>query len=185
MNRHHEGDHAGYRRIRATMALSEILELVTSFEKAAFDFYASLIPRVGAQTRLLVEELAGEERHHYELFRALANHPRLHEQIRDRIETTIEHNGFTAHLTRNELEDSPDDRAILGYALAREKVAMNQYLELAANTAPGPARDLFRFLASEETRHKQELQRLYLQLAYAPPPGDTAPRPGLWPHRIA
>ena len=47
-----------------------------------------------------------------------------------------------------------DDQAVLQYALMREHVAMEQYQSLAETAPDGPIKDLFIFLANEETKHK-------------------------------
>jgi rubrerythrin len=44
---------------------------------------------------------------------------------------------------------------------------MEQYRELAANTAPGPIHDLFEFLAIEETKHKRELEKIYYETVHS------------------
>ena len=45
--------------------------------------------------------------------------------------------------------------------------AMKQYRELADSTEPGPAHDLFEFLANEETEHKRELEKTYYELVHS------------------
>lgn len=169
MSEHHEGHSAGYERIRGKQTLGEILEVATSFEKAAFEFYTALAPRVSKRIRYLVEELAGEEQHHYELFKALSRNPRLEDQIRTEIQTPVEDHKFSDYVHLPELGDNPDDQSILQYAMGREDAAMKQYRELADTTPPGPAQDLFTFLANEETKHKRELEALYYQLVYIKP----------------
>ncbi|MCB1728495.1 MAG: rubrerythrin, partial [Gammaproteobacteria bacterium] len=66
-----------------------------------------------------------------------------------------------------DLGDNPDDQAVLQYALGREHAAMEQYRELAETTAPGPVRELFVFLADEETQHKAELEKLYYEIVHS------------------
>jgi len=44
---------------------------------------------------------------------------------------------------------------------------MKHYRELAEETAPGPIHDLFEFLANEETKHKQELEKTYYETVYS------------------
>jgi rubrerythrin len=65
-----------------------------------------------------------------------------------------------------ELGDLPDDQAILHYAMGREQAAMEQYQSLAADTPPGPVRDLFRFLAAQELEHKGELEKRYYVMTH-------------------
>jgi len=44
---------------------------------------------------------------------------------------------------------------------------MEQYRELAETTDPGPIRDLFAFLADEETQHKAELEKVYYEIVHS------------------
>ncbi|MEI2768879.1 MAG: hypothetical protein V9E86_10455 [Nitrosomonas sp.] len=50
--------------------------------------------------------------------------------------------------------------------MGREHAAMSHYGELAETTPPGPIRDLFKYLASEETKHKLELEKLYYETVH-------------------
>lgn len=163
---HLEGHSEAYGRIRSQKTLAEILEVAITFEKAARDFYRGLIPRVSKNIRYLVEELALEEQEHYDLFKQLAENPELEHQLKDRIQTPVEDHRFADYVRLPDLGPNPDDQAILQYAMGREDAAMKQYRELAQSTAPGPARDLFEFLANEETKHKRELEKTYYETIY-------------------
>jgi hypothetical protein len=66
-----------------------------------------------------------------------------------------------------ELGDRPDDQAVLQYALGREHAAMEQYRELAESSEPGPIRNLFVFLANEETQHKAKLKKVYCEVVHS------------------
>jgi rubrerythrin len=162
-----EGHSEAYKRIRSKKTLQEILEVATSFEKAAHEFYASLVPKVSKNLRYLVEELAQEEQTHFDLFSTLAQHPDIEAQIHDKIQTPVEDRRFSDYIQVPDLGDNPDDQAVLQYAMGREDAAMKQYRELANSTAPGPARDLFEFLANEETEHKRELEKTYYALVHS------------------
>ena len=90
-----EGRSGAYERIRSKKTLQEILEVATSFEKAARDFYADLVPKVSKNLRYLVEELAQEEQQHFDLFSKLANNPGIDAQIHDMIQTPVEDRRFS------------------------------------------------------------------------------------------
>ena len=162
-----EGYSGAYERIRSKKTLKEILEVATSFEKAAHDFYAALVPRVSKNLRYLVEELAVEEQMHFDLFSELAANPDIEAQIHDRIQTPVEDHHFSDYIQLPDLGDNPDDQSVLQYAMGREDAAMKQYRDLANNTEPGPAHDLFEFLANEETEHKRELEKVYYELVHS------------------
>ena len=162
-----EGHSEAYERIRSKKTLQEILEAATSFEKAARDFYASLVPKVSKNLRYLVEELAQEEQTHFDLFSKLALNPDIEAQIHDSIQTPVEDRRFSDYIQLPDLGDKPDDQSVLQYAMGREDAAMKQYRELANSTEPGPAHDLFEYLANEETEHKRELEKIYYALVHS------------------
>jgi rubrerythrin len=160
-----EGSH-GIDRLRNKTTLREILEVASGFEASARDFYTALIPRVSKRIRYLVEELAAEEQAHFDLFSALAQRPDLAEQVRAEIERPASDSRFSDCLHLPDLGEQPDDQAVLQYAMGREHAAMTHYGELACTTPAGPIRDLFQFLASEETKHKLELEKVYYELVH-------------------
>ena len=157
-----EGTH-GIDLLLGKTNLGEILAVATSFEASARDFYTDLIPKVSKRIRYLVEELAAEEEDHHRLFRNLAARNDLAKQIQAEVQRTANDSRFSDCIHLPELGDEPDDQAVLQYALGREHAAMLHYAELAETTPEGPIRDLFRYLASEETRHKLALEKLYYE----------------------
>jgi rubrerythrin len=172
MTQHEEGHSAAYQRIKSKKTLAEILEVATSFEKSAFEFYTGLIPKVSKNLRYLVEELAAEEKRHYDMFTELAENPDIESQVKEKIQTPVEDHRFSDYIHLPDLGDKPDDQAILQYAMGREDAAMKQYQELAASTEPGPIHDLFEFLSYEETEHKRELEKLYYQTVHSGGPSS-------------
>jgi rubrerythrin len=152
--------------LRGMTTLREILEMATLFEATARDFYSGLIPKVSKRIRYLVEELAAEEQGHYDLFHGLAERPDLAQQIETRIRRTAADSRFSDCIHLPELGEQPDDQAVLQYALGREHAAMLHYTELAETTPEGPIRELFRFLAAEETQHKLQLEKLYYETVH-------------------
>lgn len=160
-----EGSH-GIERLREKTSLREILEVATQFEASARDFYTALIPRVSKRIRYLVEDLAAEEQNHFELFGTLAQRMDIAEQIETKIARTASDSKFSDCLHLPDLGENPDDQAVLQYAMGREHAAMNHYGELAETTPDGPIRKLFRYLASEETKHKLELEKLYYEIVH-------------------
>jgi rubrerythrin len=161
-----EGTHA-IDRLRGKTTLREILEVATGFEASARDFYAALIPRVSKRIRYLVEELAAEEQRHYDLFNALARRADIADQVKEEIQRTASDSKFSDCLHLPDLGENPDDQTVLQYAMGREHAAMTHYGELAETAPEGPIRDLFRYLASEETQHKLELEKIYYHTVHS------------------
>lgn len=164
---HGEGTLHGIDRIRSKKTLAEILEVATSFEQSARDFYTALAPKVSKRIRDLVEELAEEEQRHYDLFSELARRSDIADQIRAEVATPASDSRFSDCIHLPDLGEHPDDQAVLQYAMGREHAAMEQYRSLAESVEAGPIRDLFRFLADEETKHKLELEKIYYQVVHS------------------
>ena len=167
MNQHAEGHVSGRDRLRNSTTVAEILETATSFEKTARDFYRDLAPKVSKRIRWLVDELAAEEQRHFDLLTELTARDDLGDQVAARIARPAADHKFSDCIHLPDLGDSPDDQAVLQYALGREHAAMAQYRELSETTEPGPIHDLFRFLADEETQHKAELEKLYYEVVHS------------------
>jgi rubrerythrin len=126
-----------------------------------------LIPKVSKQIRYLVEELAQEEQRHYDLFSDLKSRPDIEQLVEQLVEIPASDKRFSDAIQLPELGEHPDDQAVLQYALGREHAAMEQYESLARNTADGPVKALFRFLANEETLHKNALEKLYYEIVHS------------------
>lgn len=167
MSENVEGHISGKARLRASKTLSEILETAVSFETTARDFYRDLAPRVSKRIRWLVEELAEEEQRHVELFTDLVGRDDLHDQVRERVATPVADPQFSDGIQLPDLGENPDDQTVMQYALGREHAAVEQYRELAETSPEGPIRDLFTFLAVEETQHKAELEKLYYEIVHS------------------
>jgi rubrerythrin len=152
--------------LRNTTSVAEILQVATSFEARARDFYTDLIPKVSKQIRYLVEELATEEQGHFDMLTALSAREDLAEQVKLHIQQPASDSKFSDCLHLPSLGEHPDDQAVLQYAMGREHIAMTHYTELAKTAPAGPIQELFQFLASEETTHKLELEKLYYQIVH-------------------
>jgi len=157
----------GYKKLKSQTSLKDILEVATEFERTARDFYAALVPRVSKQIRYLVEELAEEEQRHFDLFSGLRARPDLEDMLQELVETPASDRRFSDCIHLPELGERPDDQEVLQYALGREHAAMEQYTSLAESTPAGPIRDLFKFLADEETQHKNELEKRYYEIVHS------------------
>jgi rubrerythrin len=162
-----EGQSSGYVKLQSKKSLSEILEVAIEFERTARDFYTALIPKVSKQIRYLVEELANEEQHHFDLFNELKSRSDIEQHIQVMVETPASDKRFSDSIHLPELGDKPDDQTVLQYALGREHAAMEQYHALAKSTEAGPVQDLFLYLANEETLHKNQLEKLYYEIIHS------------------
>jgi rubrerythrin len=162
-----EGERGSYERIKSKTSLKEILEVACSFEESARDFYADLIPKVSKNVRWVVEELAQEEQQHFDLLSGLSSRADIVEQIEAEVRTPASNNKFSDSVHLPDLGPKPDDQAVLQYAMGREHIAMEHYQSLAESTQPGPIKEMFAYLANEETKHKSELEKLYYETVHA------------------
>ena len=162
-----EGEQSSYERIKAKTSLKEILEVACSFEASARDFYTDLIPKVSKNFRWLAEELSKEEQGHYDLLSGLAARKDIADQIRAEVRTPASNTKFSDAVHLPDLGPKPDDQAVLQFAMGREHIAMEHYQSLAESTEDGPIKELFVFLANEETKHKAELEKLYYETVHA------------------
>ena len=167
MNSQTEGHVSGKDKLQACSTLKEILQQATEFERTARDFYADLSPKVSKRIRYLVDELVIEEQAHYDLFIDLANNPEIAEQVKLEIATPPSNKRFSDCIQIPDMGDNPDDQTILQFALGREQAAMDQYHSLAESSPEGPLKDVFTFLAQEETEHKNELEKIYYEVVHS------------------
>ena len=167
MNNKTEGHVSGKDKLQACSTLKEILQQATEFERTARDFYAELSPKVSKRIRYLVDELVIEEQAHYDLFIDLANNPEIADQVKLEIITPPSNKRFSDCIQIPDLGDNPDDQTILQFALGREQAAMDQYHALAESSPEGPLKDVFTFLAQEETEHKNELEKIYYEVVHS------------------
>jgi len=167
VQKHPEEHGKGYKKLSKQTTLEQVLDVATSFEKTARDFYTLLIPKVSKNIRYLVEELAIEEEQHYNLFKGLRDDPDVEAQLKQKIEIPKEDHKFSDYVHLPELKPPYDDQSILQYALGREHAAMVQYHSLAENTPEGALKSVFQFLALEETEHKNELEKIYYEVVHS------------------
>jgi rubrerythrin len=162
-----EGESSSYDKIRSMTTLKDVLEVATSFEQSARDFYTDLIPKVSKNFRWLAEELAKEEQGHYDLFTNLSQRDDIADAIQAKVERPVTDGQFADAVMTPDLGERPDDQSVLQYAMGREHLAMTHYRALADTTEPGPIKDLFEYLANEEAKHKEELEKLYYETVHA------------------
>lgn len=159
-------ERSGKKRLESKTTVKEILEVAIDFERTARDFYTDIIPKVKKNIRYIVEELAEEEQEHYDLFSEMLARKDIEERLKKEIARPVSDHKFSDCIHLPEMGDSPGDQEILEYALMREHIAMEQYHELSTTVEAGPIQDLFLFLANEETKHKNELEKVYYETVH-------------------
>ena len=158
---------SGHERLQQMTTLKDIFEVAIEFERTARDFYTALIPKVSKNIRYLVEELAEEEQEHFDLFSQMAARSDLEQQLEAEIQRPANDHKFSDCVHLPDLGENPDDQAVLQYALMREHAAMEQYQSLADSAEEGPLQKLFLDLANEETKHKNDLEKIYYEVVHS------------------
>lgn len=154
-------------KLAGVTTVRQIMDTATQFEIVARDFYTALIPKVSKNFRWLVEDLAKEEQGHVDLFSKLAADLEVIAAMEQTLARPAADSKFSDCVQTPDLGDNPDDQTVLQYALLRETAAMEQYAELAETAPEGPLKTAFAFLANEETEHKLELEKVYVQLIHS------------------
>lgn len=130
-----------------------VFKQATAFEKAAFEDYAKLAEQAqSSQLRALLEELAVEERAHFD---RVTNYQEKHG------EEEIQHVDVRKLPERDMMPVSAgkDDKSIVEYAISHENATINFYMELAHLTPVPALKKAFRDLAAEEQRHLARLKK--------------------------
>lgn len=148
-------------------SLQEFIDLAIEFEQIAHDFYTDLLPKISKHIRYIVHELIEEEEAHIAQLTELAARHDLEDMLKAEVADLTVDRKFYDGIHLPELGENPDDQTILQYAMTREFIAMVQYSELAEKAPAGPVRDLFQFMASEEIKHKNDLESLYYEIIHS------------------
>lgn len=157
----------GYDKLKPLTTVQDVFNVAIQFERTARDFYRDLAPKVSKSIRYLVEDLAAEEQQHFDLFTEMSQRTDMADVLAVEIQRPASDRKFSDCVHTPDLGEQPDDQAVLQYALMREQAAMEQYRALANETPAGPLRDLFEYLANEETKHKNELEAIYYETVHS------------------
>lgn len=134
----------------------EIRQFALDKEIEAEELYS----RMAAEAELphvqeLFEELAAEERKHQRMLENIKT-----EKVADADLASVQDLRLSDYLVEQEFRPDMSYQDVLILAMKREERSMELYRNL-ANQAAGELRRIFEFLAREETKHKERLQREY------------------------
>jgi len=138
-------------------SVDEILDFAIKNEEEAFAFYTNLSD--SAETphiRIIFEELAGEEKNHREKL-VEAKKGKILDLTREKV-MDLKISDYMVDIEPNS-EMNYQNTLIL--AMKKEKKAFKLYMDLADETIDGTVKDLFLFLAQEESKHKLRLEIEY------------------------
>ncbi len=145
--------------------LGYYIDLAIQREEEAYAFYVDLAAKVADRSaKDALELLAGEERKHkaflvtyreggYEEGALRMNHP---------IDYKI-----AQHMEKPDIDKDMKSKDVFLVAAHRELNSYNFYNELAGLHPEGELRQLFLKMASEELRHKEKVEYLYSNVAFA------------------
>ena len=145
--------------------LKEIVLRAIRNEENAFNLYTSAARRVkDPAARAGLADLADQERgHKSKLEKLLAGDMKWSGGFSKKKAKDL-HVGD--HLEAKPLRDSSDLQDVLTVAIKREEASGALYGQMAALLDPGPEKELFEMLASEETKHKLYVESLYEKEVY-------------------
>ena len=145
--------------------LKDFLDIAIQREIEAFDFYSSLSGKIAdKQAKEALSNLAGEEKKHrafledYRDGKVAAGSLRMTQAVDYRIAEHME-----KPATDSEIKSSE------AYLLAahREKASHDFYKALANIHPDGPVKEMLLLMASEEMKHKEKVEYLYSNTAFA------------------
>lgn len=148
--------------------LDSLLASAIHFETASAQLYREAISRVGRGTaRDLLRTLAEEEERHRKKLEDLRENSPAEEIIRSGEDAELPEipADVTFEQADNDIPSMALPREILDIARKREEAAYAFYAQLAGQTETPIARQAFAFLASEEERHIELVEKLNSQLS--------------------
>ena len=146
-------------------SLADLIETAMRFELNGHRFYGSLKVVMGEAVCALAATLADEKFRNTLQLRDLVDSAHARDHFQDLIDIPISDRRYASFVQTPVVNDQPNCRALLIFALGREKAAADQYAALAQTMPIGPIRDMFQRLADDEMRHAQELEKFNLDVA--------------------
>jgi rubrerythrin len=149
-----------------TQEIQEILQRAIKVEEASYALYTSASKRVkDPAAKAGLADLAEQEKQHKAKLEGLlagnldwAVRLSKREEVRD-----LQIGEF---LEARPLAEGSDLQDVLIVAMKREEATGAFYQQMAALVDPGPVKDLFAFLAKEEVKHKEYVERIYEEVVY-------------------
>jgi rubrerythrin len=147
-----------------TYILEDLLKIAIQREIASQELYQKLARRVNRPgTQYVFDLLIRQEREH-QLILEKYLHGGFTSGILELKQTVDYH--IAEHFDQPDIKTDMDLSAVFLLAANREKAAHEFYLTLAAIHPPGNTRHLLEKLASEELKHKQEVEQMYTEVAF-------------------
>jgi len=145
--------------------LCDFLDIAIQREIEAFDFYSGLAQKVAdSQTKDALVHLASEEKKHrafledYRDGKVASGGLRMNDAVDYKIAEYMDKPAADTEIKSSE-----------AYLLAahREKASHDFYMALAGIHPDGPVKDMLLLMASEEMKHKEKVEYLYSNTAFA------------------
>ena len=141
----------------------EIISFATESEAEAAKLYKELSGRVEKQNaKILFDELAAEEVKHEEFLRGVTEKSLPDLPLEEVIDLKI-----SDYLVDIAFKPDMDYQDILIMAMKREESAVKLYNDMAAKAQKPKMRDLLKFMAQQEAKHKLRLETEYDSIVLA------------------
>lgn len=145
--------------------LGDYLDIAIQREEEAHEFYTGLLGRVNdAAAREALQLLAGEELKHRDFLVRYRDGGYSSEGLR--MNSPIDYR-IAEHMDSPDIEGDLQSKDVYLVAAHRELNSYNFYTALAALHPQGELKDMFTKIASEELRHKEKVEYLYSNAAFA------------------
>jgi rubrerythrin len=142
--------------------VKSILEKAANKENEAYLLYKDMAGRVkDAQTKSILDKFAADELKHKQVIENfkvtdLKNHE-IDETSRQ---------GVSEYLTGESFSEQADFKDVLVYAAKREKAACEFYKRMSTSVDDFELKGLFKWLAQEESKHKEDIEALFWEIIY-------------------
>lgn len=136
----------------------EILDHAINAEQEAINFYSSLYNTANSESmKLAYREFILEEKSHRDKLQKLKDERSLSGIKLEKVNDLK----ISDYIVEKQISDDMDYRDALEVAMLREKAAYKLYTDLAEIADTQELKDLFRFLAMEEAKHKLKFETEY------------------------
>lgn len=147
------------------MAFEEIIKQAIRFEQESYAFYDRAARIVKSeQARTILQDLRGQEETHKAKLEAVLDKGPSWAVPLGRPEETMDLK-IGEHALPSDLDSKADFQDALLVAMKREQASYDFYTTM-AGLVSDDAKPIFEFLANEEAKHKNDVQKIYDEIVY-------------------
>ena len=142
--------------------VKSILEKAAGKENESYLLYKNMSERVkDAQTKSILDKFAADELKHKQVIENFKVTDIKNQEIEEK-----SRQGISEYLTGGSFNEQADFKDVLVYAAKREKAACEFYKKMSTLVGDFELKGLFKWLAREESKHKEEIEVLFWEIVY-------------------